>query len=209
VEQLERAVLAEHPGALAVARNGDAVLVLSGGTGSRLHDSLRDLISRRTYPGCGLAAGVGRRCTSPGDFRESFGEASLALELARRHGEPGAVLTAADLGLTGLLAASGSSRKTLETMVTATLGPLLAADSAEGTEYVRTLRTWLAQDRHLERTAALLHIHPNTVRYRLGRVQDLLGADLKSVETRFHIDLALRVLEALQAVPDKFGCRIE
>jgi sugar diacid utilization regulator len=200
IEQLERAVAADYPGALAVARNGDAVLVLPARTVPRSWEWLSELIRQRMHPGGGLAAGVGRRCISAGDFAESFGEASLALELARRHTEPGAVFTAADLGLTGLLAAGGSSRKTLEAMVVGTLGPLLSADSAEGTEYVRTLRIWLAQDRHLERTAALLHVHPNTVRYRVTRAQNVLGVDLKSVDNRFQIDLALRVLEVLRAV---------
>lgn len=198
VDQLERAALAAHPGALVVARNGDAVLVLPARAGTRPQDRVRDLIRELTLPREGLAAGVGRRCTSPRDFTEAFGEASLALDLARRQPEPGAVFTAADLGLTGLLAAGGSSRKTLEGMVEGTLGPLLSADSREGTDYVRTLRGWLSQDRHLERTAALLHVHPNTVRYRIGRAQDVLGLDLRNVDNRFQIDLALRVLDALE-----------
>jgi len=83
-------------------------------------------------------------------------------------------------------------------MVDAVLGPLLQADAQEGSDYVRTLRGWLAQDRHLERSAAALHVHPNTVRYRISRAQQILGLDLKSVDNRFQIDLALRVLEALE-----------
>ncbi len=198
IDQLERAVAAAQPGALVVARNGDAVLVLPARAGLRPQDRVRDLIRERTLPREGLAAGVGRRCTSPREFAEAFGEASLALDLARRQPEAGAVFTAADLGLTGLLAAGGSSRKTLESMVDGTLGPLLSADADDGTDYVRTLRGWLSQDRHLERTAALLHVHPNTVRYRIGRAGDVLGLDLKNVDNRFQLDLALRVLDALE-----------
>lgn len=204
MEHLERAVTATCPGALTVTRNGDAILVLPARPGGRLQDWVRDLIGQRMLPHEGLAAGVGRRCASPRDFAESFGEASLALDLARREPEPGAVFTAADLGLTGLLAAGGSSRKTLESLVDGTLGPLLAADATDGTDYVRTLRGWLSQDRHLERTAALLHVHPNTVRYRIGRMQDVLGLDLKSVDNRFQIDLALRVHEALRGTGTSF-----
>ncbi|MGQ0846810.1 MAG: helix-turn-helix domain-containing protein [Sporichthyaceae bacterium] len=198
MEQLERAVAASHPGAVTVNRNGDAIVLLPARAGVRPQDWARDFLRHRTLPREGLAAGVGRRCTSPRDFAEAFGEASLALDLARRHSEPGAVFTAADLGLTGLLAAGGSSRKTLEGMVEGTLGPILSSDAEEGTDYVRTLRGWLSQDRHLERTAALLHVHPNTVRYRIARVQDVLGLDLKSVDNRFQLDLALRVLDALK-----------
>jgi sugar diacid utilization regulator/putative methionine-R-sulfoxide reductase with GAF domain len=199
MEQLERAVAASAPGALTVSRNGDAVVVLPARSGGRPQDWAAEIV-RTAGRGHrdGLAAGVGRRCTSTRDFAEAFGEASLALDLARRQAEPGAVFTAADLGLTGLLAAGGSSRKTLESLVEGTLGPLLAADAREGTDYVRTLRGWLSEDRHLGRTAALLHVHPNTVRYRIARAQDVLGLDLKNVDNRFQVDLALRVHQALE-----------
>jgi sugar diacid utilization regulator/putative methionine-R-sulfoxide reductase with GAF domain len=197
MDQLDRAVAASYPGSLTVNRNGDAIVVLPARAGTRPQDWAREFMAQRTLPREGLAAGVGRRCTSSRDFTEAFGEASLALDLARRQPAPGVVFTAADLGLTGLLAAGGSSRKTLESMVEGTLGPLLSAD-AGGTDYVRTLRGWLSQDRHLERTAALLNLHSNTVRYRIARVQDVLGLDLKSVDNRFQVDLALRVLDALK-----------
>ena len=78
-----------------------------------------------------------------------------------------------------------------------TLGPLVAADDKGGSEYVKTLEAFLASDRHLERTAAALHIHVNTVRYRLGKIQDDLGVDLHDVDTRFLLELALRVQAAL------------
>jgi DNA-binding PucR family transcriptional regulator len=58
---------------------------------------------------------------------------------------------------------------------------------------VKTLDAFLASDRHLERMATALHIHVNTVRYRLGKIQDDLGVDLRDVDTRFLLELALRV----------------
>ena len=161
---------------------------------------IRDLLKSQSLPAEGLAAGVGRRCANPREFGESFGEAALALDLARRQTDPGTVFTAGDLGLSGLLAASASSRKTLEALVEGSLGPLLRSDSEGGTQYVRTLGTWLAKDRHLERTAEALHIHPNTVRYRLGRAQELLDLDLRDVDNRFQVDLALRLLDAIDGI---------
>jgi DNA-binding PucR family transcriptional regulator len=83
-------------------------------------------------------------------------------------------------------------------MVDSTLGVLLEADRRDGSQHVHTLRVWLAVDRHLQRTAKLLHVHPNTVRYRLTRIGVLLKLDLRHVDTRFQIDLALRILEALE-----------
>ncbi|MCL5115849.1 MAG: helix-turn-helix domain-containing protein [Firmicutes bacterium] len=41
---------------------------------------------------------------------------------------------------------------------------------------LRTVRTWIFQNRSYERTAQALHTHPNTIRYRLDKVFQLLGA---------------------------------
>jgi DNA-binding PucR family transcriptional regulator len=104
----------------------------------------------------------------------------------------GEVMSPADLGLYGILARR-SARGSLESIVENTLGPLIAADEKGGSEYVKTLDAFLASDRHLERMATALHIHVNTVRYRLGKIQDDLGVDLRDVDTRFLLELALRV----------------
>jgi len=88
-------------------------------------------------------------------------------------------------------------RPSLEAMVDDALGPLLEADAAGGSEYVKTLDAYLATDRHLERAAESLHVHPNTVRYRLAKVQEALRVNLRDVDDRFVLELALRVKAAL------------
>ncbi|MHB8617998.1 MAG: PucR family transcriptional regulator [Chloroflexota bacterium] len=44
------------------------------------------------------------------------------------------------------------------------------------------------------RAAGILHVHPNTLRYRLQRSADLMGVDLEDAETRFRIRLAAQLL---------------
>jgi purine catabolism regulator len=43
-----------------------------------------------------------------------------------------------------------------------------------------------------------LHVHVNTLRYRLGKIQELLGVDLHDVDARFVLELALRVHAILE-----------
>jgi DNA-binding PucR family transcriptional regulator len=40
--------------------------------------------------------------------------------------------------------------------------------------------------------ARVLHLHPQTVRYRIGRLRELLGEDLDDPEARFELEAALR-----------------
>ena len=44
--------------------------------------------------------------------------------------------------------------------------------------------------------AAELHVHPQTARYRVARLRELLGAQLDDPEARFELELALRLVAA-------------
>jgi purine catabolism regulator len=85
----------------------------------------------------------------------------------------------------------------LRELVERVLGPVLAYDSARGTELVRSLRVWLEQDRRTERAARSLRVHKHTLTYRLGRVQELTGKDLSRMEDVVNLWLALRAHEVI------------
>ncbi|HZE66172.1 MAG TPA: helix-turn-helix domain-containing protein [Sporichthyaceae bacterium] len=193
--RVESSLRACYPASI-FARRPEGLLVLldpGGGTLQEVHESLGRLLRAVEPP---AAAGLGRLCVGPSDYADSYDEAVLGLEVARRRRKPGEVVPAADLGFYGLLA-RGTGRGSLETMVEQALGPLIDADAQSGSDYVRTLDAYLSCDRHLERTAACLHVHPNTVRYRIAKAQEKLGVDLHDVENRFLLELALRVQAAL------------
>jgi len=63
---------------------------------------------------------------------------------------------------------------------------------AERDRLLHTLDAWLSHQRHTPRIAAELHVHPQTVRYRIARLRDLLGDALDDPEQRFELQLALR-----------------
>ncbi len=58
------------------------------------------------------------------------------------------------------------------------LGPIQRYDAERGSELVRSVQTFLDQDRSVARAARELVIHPHTLRYRLDRVAELTGKDL-------------------------------
>jgi hypothetical protein len=55
-----------------------------------------------------------------------------------------------------------------------------------------TLAAWLARHGSVPETAADLVVHPQTVRYRVARLRELLGSDLDDPDARFELSLALR-----------------
>ncbi|MBV5246461.1 MULTISPECIES: PucR family transcriptional regulator [Mycolicibacterium] len=57
------------------------------------------------------------------------------------------------------------------------IDPLTELDTSRGTQHVRTLRTFVACNGSLSETAKELFLHTNTVRHRLGRIQEITGRD--------------------------------
>ncbi len=55
-----------------------------------------------------------------------------------------------------------------------------------------TLRAWLDHQGGVPATAAALHVHPQTVRYRISRLRELFGERLDDPRARFELELALR-----------------
>ena len=68
------------------------------------------------------------------------------------------------------------------------LAPLEAADRDEA---LRTLDAYFAHLGNVSQAAREMHVHPNTFRYRLTKVSDLLGIDLEDRDTRLIVELEL------------------
>jgi hypothetical protein len=77
------------------------------------------------------------------------------------------------------------------------LQPLDALPGSERARMLATLTAWLAHQRHTPAIAAELHVHQQTVRYRLGKLRELFGDALDTPDGRFELELALRARRAL------------
>ncbi|MEV0783701.1 PucR family transcriptional regulator ligand-binding domain-containing protein [Streptomyces sp. NPDC050423] len=73
------------------------------------------------------------------------------------------------------------------------LDPLRAYDRRHRAELIPTLESFLDCDGSWTRCAARLHLHVNTLRYRIGRIEQLTGRDLSRLEDKLDFFLALRM----------------
>lgn len=80
----------------------------------------------------------------------------------------------------------------LETRV---LAPLDTASAGQRVRLAETLLAWLLSGSNVPDVAARLHIHPQTVRYRLRQLEKLFGGTLHDPGARLDLILALRVGE--------------
>ncbi|MFI6762014.1 PucR family transcriptional regulator [Micromonospora sp. NPDC050417] len=146
-------------------------------------------------PGLGggrLAVGVSGPAAGPGALGGAVEEARHALRTAVARGERTSVVGADELA-SHLLLLAGVPADTRRAFQRRLLAPLLAYDRTHNANLLRTLDSFLACGGSWTRCAALLHLHVNTLRYRIGRIEQLTGRDLSRFEDRVDFFLALRL----------------
>ncbi|OEC50801.1 hypothetical protein A9G05_23880 [Pseudomonas sp. ENNP23] len=73
-----------------------------------------------------------------------------------------------------------------------TLGPLLEQERAQGAPLLHSLQVFLEENRSWQATARRLHIHKQTLVYRMRRIEAITGRSLDSTEDVTVLWLALR-----------------
>ena len=79
----------------------------------------------------------------------------------------------------------------------AVLGPVLALPAPDRKALLDTMRAWFAENGSASATAARMHMHRNTVHYRLRRVETLTGRDFTKPTDVGELHLALESIRIL------------
>lgn len=173
-------------GAPVVGVHGGLAVALLPGTPTDLTAALQ-----RLRPGLRrLTVGVSRPSTVSA-LAGALREATHARELARSRGGAVEVVTGAEVTSHVALLA-GIPDEVRRAFAAGVLDPVLAYDARTDAGLLDTLEAFLDCAGSWSRTAELLHLHVNTVRYRIRRVEELTGRDLASTVDRVDVFLALR-----------------
>jgi hypothetical protein len=172
---------------------------------------IRSFVERRGTGLYGLCVGIGNAVSDPGDLDRSRADAELVLrvldmpgtgrvpdlQVATRDDVHGLslVLRLSDIAASDPVCAGGP------------LARLEAYDLEHQSNLVETLDCWLHQFGDVTSTAERLHVHKNTLRYRLRRIEEVSGVALDDPEQRFELMLEFRVRQSLGAShpPDLTG----
>jgi len=144
-----------------------------------------------TQGGGSFSLGIGHVYNSAVNLYKSFQEAKSALELGRFFQPVDAVTYFDELGILSLLAKNGE--QDLKDFCARFLNPLEEHDQKNGTQLVETLKAYFAcQGNHLA-TAKQLYIHTNTLRYRLKKIEDVLGMSFDRLDVQLNLFAAIRL----------------
>lgn len=137
----------------------------------------------------GVPAGVSAPLSESRRTSEAVREATWSLGIAKATGEPVVHFTEESALLLP------RTMDEAELIVSRVLGPLLAYDREHGSELLRTLRVVLNADRSWRAAAEQLHVHKQTLGYRMRRIEALTGRSLRSTGDIGELWFGLRAYE--------------
>jgi DNA-binding PucR family transcriptional regulator len=186
---------AAHAGPPAVGVHDGLAVALVPGDAAGLGAALGRLEPGLTTAHTGalrLTVGVSRPA-APGALSGAWQEARHARDLAGQRAGPLHVVAGTEVTThVALLATVPDDVR--HAFAARVLDPVLAYDARTGAGLRETLEAFLDCSGSWSRAAEQLHLHVNTVRYRIGRVEELTGRDLGSFPDRVDVFLALRSL---------------
>jgi len=181
-----------------VRERGESTLALVSLAGRRALEpkALVEQLHRAARAASGpVALGYGAVRTGTAEIASGAREAEQALTMGRRLFGPDSATAFKNLGLYRLLYAL-QPRPELRQFRDDALARLAAKDRRG--VLLQTLDAYLATNGSPTDAADRLHLHRNTVLYRLGRIEDLLGVDLRNAEVRLALHLALKIGDVLE-----------
>ena len=175
----------------------DRAVLLLGGPGAEGIDTVvPDLAAEDVLPRLGgrqLRIGLSDARRGVGHLASALVSASERLRQAKGGG-PVAIAATSELRThRALLAQLGDRART--SYATELLRPLAEYDARHGANLVATLRVFLQNTGAWQESARQLHLHTNTLRYRIARVEELTGRSMSSMDDRVDFYLALELLE--------------
>jgi DNA-binding PucR family transcriptional regulator/ligand-binding sensor protein/GAF domain-containing protein len=152
------------------------------------------IAARKLKVDVNIAAGTA--CERPGDYRESHSAARRGLDFLRLVDSTNEMISFRRPGVEQLLLSTGEPAALLA-FVARYIEPLDRYDEDHSTELRHTLEVFYAQQGRLEPSARELHVHVSTLRYRLERIEKLVGVDPRAGESRLDLEVALRAAQVL------------
>jgi PucR family transcriptional regulator, purine catabolism regulatory protein len=141
-----------------------------------------------------FSAGVSRLVLDPAAIPVAYEQARRALHVGRQLQGPAAVAHFDDLGAFRLLSLIEDTSE-LSNFVTEVLGALASETDPEAADLRTTLRTLLDTNLNVAETSRLLHFHYNTLRYRIAKLERIVGPFTCDPDLQLDLSLALRVLQ--------------
>ena len=195
-EAVEKAIAAAAPGSLFDHRDDSsrALLRVPSAGEAALVERIQAV---HAEIGSAASIGISNPCAGAPSFQAGFEEAGHALLGSVIRGTPG-VMTYEELGPYKYLLRM-SLDSTVRDSQRDLVGKIAEYDRQRQTSLLKTLEEFLRRRGNISATAEALYVHPNTLRQRLRRIQELSGLDLRK-EDWLLIEIAVKMVKLDEAL---------
>jgi DNA-binding PucR family transcriptional regulator len=177
---------------LTVVRRDEIVIVApEGGRDLQaVSEALRSSQGKLSEGGIPLAIGVSTVQRGLDRVPAAYREASAARESLDTHGGVVALPTFSAFDYLTLIGGDTARRLISEPVL-----EFVEQDLADGGELSRTLLAYVAADLNAKAASEQLHLHVNTAHYRLGKIAERTGCDLRSISDVLELLIAIKLAQ--------------
>jgi sugar diacid utilization regulator len=219
-ESIEHFVATRAPEAIVSARESEVVVVTPDPDGRAPNGSGPAMDARQLaaaclarlaelFPAVRVVIGIGGTCRDPREVARSYAQAQRTTQTLQRlgrsgvkgsNGVNGSISAFGDLGILRLLLQVPDLAE-LRSFAADVLGKLSTHEHEHKSEYLTTLACYFRENNSPQRASRILHVHPNTVAYRVKRIEEITGLRLDNYTDRLIAQVALEILDSLGDEP--------
>lgn len=182
------------PNDLVITKNNHILLIVSINRSGEnnikpLLETLKDYLSHLIQKGVWWVA-LGTLCDKLEDCTTSYRNAATSLEIMKAMNVKNKIVSYDNLGILSLIEINPEN---FAKFAQKTIGPLIEYDQKHKTQLVSTLNIFFKYNCNVLKAAREGYLNPSTMKYRLRRIQEITGLDLKEPETSLQLQLALRL----------------
>jgi sugar diacid utilization regulator len=197
----EKQLLSLRPNCI-IGKVGSSLVILYPVTENKQNNwksDIRELYNRllEQLKDISFSMGIGKYYRDTNMLYRSYQQAKIALELGELSKLKGAAFFE-ELGAVRLFYNQGEQE--LEEFIDEILGPIIKYGEEKENSLLLTLWEYFRADTNITVATQNLYIHGNTLRYRLKKIEELLGKSLDDIETKFNIYAALKAAAMLGKV---------
>ena len=149
---------------------------------------------RKAFKSTLFEIGIGSQVLEFQRLKQSYDRALICQMLCDR--SKSHILSFESLGILGILITSDPA--VLQNFYRKTLGAITDYDHKNGTDYTKTLQSYIMHNKNTAMISNDLFIHRNTVNYRLKKIEDLFTLDLNDLHTITDFQIAFHILSLFE-----------
>lgn len=169
---------------------------------SKLSEALKE-----AYPEHEPIIGVGFPSLSVLDLSNSFYQAkvSLCMNLSCRIHKPIAYF--GEIGVFSILLSRHNEYDTSQ-LIERTIGVIKRYDAKKNSELLKTMEYYYVNGMNIDRTAAELHVHSNTVRHRIAKINDMFENDMFYRTNKMDMQIMIKLARCREMYDAEFETKV-